>query len=57
MRFDRAIRSYNFINNEDEPCVYKKINEIVIPFLVLYMDDIIIIGNDVGMFSSVKAWL
>ena len=53
MRFDEAIRSYDFINNEDEPCVYKKINGSAITFLVLYVDDILI-GNDVGMLSSVK---
>ena len=35
MRFDEAIRSYDFIKNEDEPCVYKKSSESVITFLVL----------------------
>ena len=57
MRFDEAIRSYDFIKNEDEPCVYKKISGSAITFLVLYVDDILLIGNDVGMLSSVKAWL
>ena len=57
MRFDETIRSYDFIKNEDEPCVYKKISGSAIIFLVLYVDDILLIGNDVGMLSSVKAWL
>ena len=57
MRFDKTVRSYNFIKNEDEPCVYKKISGSAITFLVLYVDDILLIGNDVGMLSSVKAWL
>jgi hypothetical protein len=26
-------------------------------FLVLYVDDILLIGNDVGALSSVKVWL
>ena len=26
-------------------------------FLVLYIDDILLIGNDVGVMSSVKIWL
>ena len=26
-------------------------------FLVLYVDDILLIGNDVGTLSSVKVWL
>ena len=57
MRFDEAIRSYDFIKNEDEPYVYKKISGSSITFLVLYVDDILLIGNDVDMLSSVKAWL
>ena len=57
MRFDEVIRSCEFIKNEDEPCVYKKISGGVITFVVLYVDDILLIGNDVGMLSLVKAWL
>ena len=57
MRFDETIISYDFIKNEDEPCVYKKISGRAITFRVLYVDDILFIGNDVGMLSSVKAWL
>ena len=57
IRFDEAIRSYDFVKNEDEPCVYRKVSESAITFLVLYVDDILIIGNDVGMISIVKAWL
>ena len=57
MRFDEAIRSYDFIKNEDEPCVYKKVSGSAITFLVLYADDILLIGNVVGILSSVKVWL
>ena len=57
MRFYEAIRSYEFIKNEDEPCVYKKISGSAITFLVFYVDDILLIGNDVGMLSSVKVWM
>ena len=57
IRFDEAIRSYDFVKNEDEPCVYRKVSGSAISFLVLYVDDILIIGNDVGMLSTVKAWL
>ena len=51
---------YDFIKNEDEPRVYKKIKVNLgsaITFLVLYVDDILLIGNDIFMLSSVKAWL
>ena len=54
-RFDEAIRSYGFIKNEDEPCVYKKVSGSQLTFLVLYVDDILLIGNDVGMLTSVKS--
>ena len=54
IRFDEAIRSYDFIKNEDEPYVYKKVSESAITFVVLYVDDILIIGNDVGMMTIVK---
>ena len=29
----------------------------VVAFLVLYMDDILLIENDVGMLSTIKFWL
>lgn len=57
IRFDEAIRSYDFVKNEYEPCVHRKVSESAIIFLVLYVDDILIIGNDVGMLSIVNAWL
>ncbi|KAJ8512154.1 hypothetical protein OPV22_002588 [Ensete ventricosum] len=57
IRFDEVIRSYDFVKNEDEPCVYRKVSGSAITFLVLYVDDILIIGNDVGMLPTVKACL
>ena len=55
--FDEAIRSFGFIKNEDEPCVYKKASGSQLTFLVLYVDDILLIGNDVGMLTNLKLWL
>jgi hypothetical protein len=57
IRFDQAIKSFGFDQCPDESCVYKKRNGKVVVFLVLYVDDILLIGNDVGVLSSVKAWL
>ncbi|KAL0537426.1 hypothetical protein IC582_026404 [Cucumis melo] len=57
IRFDTAIKSYGFDQNVDEPCVYKKINKGKVAFLVLYVDDILLIGNDVRYLTDVKAWL
>ena len=56
IRFDQAIKSFGFEQNFDEPCVYKRHQDKVIMFLVLYVDDILLIGNDVGVMSSVKIW-
>ena len=47
MIFDDTIISYNLIKNEDEPYVYKNINGNEIIFVVLYVVDILLIGNDV----------
>jgi hypothetical protein len=57
IRFDEAIKSFGFSQNIDEPCVYKKVSERIIAFLILYVDDILLIGNDVGAMSSIKMWL
>ena len=37
--------------------MYKRRNENVVIFLVLYVDDILLIENDVGTLSSLKVWL
>ncbi|PPZ39290.1 hypothetical protein C5P26_25665, partial [Escherichia coli] len=57
IRFDEAIKSFGFIKNEDEPCVYKKVSDSAITFLVLYVDDILLMGNDTGMLTTIKVWL
>ena len=54
---DQALKSFGFTQNSDEPCLYKKLGGKEVAFLVLYVDDILIIGNDVGMLSTVKVWL
>ena len=48
IRFDQAIKSLGFEQNLDESCVYKRHRDKVVMFLVLYVDDILLIGNDVG---------
>ena len=37
--------------------MYKKTSGSAVIFLVLYMDDILLIGNDVSVLQSVKIWL
>ncbi|KAL2244286.1 UNVERIFIED_CONTAM: Retrovirus-related Pol polyprotein from transposon TNT 1-94 [Sesamum indicum] len=43
MYFDEVIWGYDFIKNEFEPCVYKKIGGSTVLYLVLYVDDILLI--------------
>ena len=57
IHFDETIKEYDFIKNEDEPCVYKKVSGSAIIFIVLYVDDILLIGKDVPTFHSTKIWL
>ncbi|KAL0453973.1 UNVERIFIED_CONTAM: hypothetical protein Slati_1375400 [Sesamum latifolium] len=56
-RFDEVIRGYDFIKNEHDPCVYKKISGSSVAYLVLYVDDILLVGNDVNVLGDSKAWL
>ncbi|KAK8609984.1 hypothetical protein V6N13_093394 [Hibiscus sabdariffa] len=57
LRFNKEIQEFGFIRNEDEPCVYKKFSGSIVSFLILYVDDILIIGNDVPTLQSIKTWL
>ena len=57
LRFDEAVKEFGFIKNKDEPCVYKKVSGSAVVFLVLYVDDILLIGNDIPTLENVKSWL
>ena len=37
--------------------MYKRSSRNVVVFLILYVDDILLIRNDVGTLSSIKVWL
>ena len=37
--------------------MYKLIHESKVVFLILYMDNILLIGNNVGKLSDIKVWL
>ena len=57
IRFDQTIKEFGFIQNEDESCVYKKVSGSHVAFIVLYVDDILLIGNDIPSLQAVKIWL
>ncbi|GKE67457.1 retrotransposon protein, putative, ty1-copia subclass, partial [Tanacetum coccineum] len=56
-RFDKEIKKFGFDQNLDEPCVYQKAIGSNVIFLILYVDDIIIMGNHIPSLQSVKDYL
>ncbi|KAK4403150.1 hypothetical protein Sango_1055700 [Sesamum angolense] len=50
-------KGYDFVKNDFNPCIYKKISGSSIAFLVLCVDDILLIYNDVKMLGDTEAWL
>ncbi|KAJ9544714.1 hypothetical protein OSB04_024421 [Centaurea solstitialis] len=57
LHFDERLKEFGFAKSEFEPCVYTKFSGSIVTFLVLYVDDILLIGNDIPTLQSVKAWL
>ncbi|KAF5804990.1 putative RNA-directed DNA polymerase [Helianthus annuus] len=57
LRFDQKVKEFGFVKNEDEPCVYRKASGSAISFLILYVDDILMIGNNIPMLKEIKHWL
>jgi hypothetical protein len=52
-----VVKGFGFIKNVEEPCGYKKVSRSAVVFLFLYVDDILIIGNDISMLEVVKSSL
>ncbi|GJS88853.1 retrotransposon protein, putative, ty1-copia subclass [Tanacetum coccineum] len=50
-RFDEEIKTFGFTQNLDEA------SGSIVTFLILYVDDILIIGNNIPMLQDVKSWL
>ena len=51
------IKAYGFIQTFGEACIYKKVSESSVAFLILYVDDILLIGNDIEFLDSIKGYL
>ena len=51
IRFDEVVKGFGFIKNEEEACVYKKESGSYVAFLILYVDDILLIGNNIPMLD------
>ena len=52
IRFDEVTKAYGFIQTSGEACIYKKVSGSFVAFLILYVDDILLIGNDVELLCK-----
>ncbi|GJU61348.1 putative RNA-directed DNA polymerase [Tanacetum coccineum] len=50
-------KRFGFSKSEDKSCMYIKVSGSVVVFLVLYVDDILLKGNDIPTLQCVKDWL
>ena len=57
IRFDKVIKAYGFIQTFGEACIYKKVSGSSVTFLILYVDDILLIGNDTELLNRIKGYL
>ena len=57
IRFHNSITSFGFAMIEKDHCVYLKKSGKSILILSLYVDDILIVGNDKTSIETTKAWL
>ena len=55
--FDKMIRTYGFVRNREKPYIYKQANGSIIIFLILYVDDILLIENDIPTLQEIKVQL
>ena len=55
IRFDEMIKAFWFMQTYGEACVYKKVSGSSVAFLILYVDDILLMGNYIELLGSIKA--
>jgi hypothetical protein len=52
-----VVKGFSFIKNIEESCVYKKVGGSAVVFLILYVDNILLIENDIPILEAVKSSL
>ena len=57
LRFHQAVMSYGFAMTEEDHCVYIKRSKGNFVILSLYVDDILLAGNDKSFVMAIKEWL
>nr|GEV54914.1 retrotransposon protein, putative, Ty1-copia subclass [Tanacetum cinerariifolium] len=56
-QFDDEIKKFDCDQNLDEPCVHLKASWSYIAILILYVDDVLLIGNNIPMLQDVRSYL
>ena len=54
LKFNDIITTFGFKKNIVDRCIYLKVNESKFIFLVLYVDDILLVTNDLGSLYETK---
>ncbi|XP_068487137.1 uncharacterized protein [Phaseolus vulgaris] len=57
LKFNDTIVSFGFKENIIDRCIYLKVSGSKFIFLILYVDDILLATNDLGLFSETKKFL
>ena len=57
LKFDEVITSLGFEENKVDQCIYLKVSGSKFIFLVLYVDDILLASNDLGLLCETKQTL
>nr|GEW95175.1 putative reverse transcriptase domain-containing protein [Tanacetum cinerariifolium] len=48
---------FSFTQNRDDPCVYLKVSGSYVAIPILYVDDILLMGNNIPMLQDVKSYI
>ena len=57
LKFNDTITSFGFKENIVDRCIYLKVSGSKFIFLILYIDDILLATNDLGLLSETKKFL
>ena len=57
LKFNDTITSFGFKKNTVDRCIYLKVSGSKFIFLILYVDDILLATNDLGLLSETKKFL
>src|SRR3989337_538656 len=55
--FEEVIKAFGFIQTYGEACIYKKVSESSVAFLILYVDDMFLIVNNTELLDSINGYL